>query len=109
MDKVLIFSNKLPYRNCIIKPLSTLIIRVSKKCSFLKEEIDFWVLLVGGNGICINPDHIEAMKTWYKLNNLTEVRSNDILLQLFRRFIKRRFINNFSELDSPLINLKKKG
>ena len=75
-----------------------------KKCEFMKIEIDFLGLVVGKNGIRVNPLKIEVLKSCPRPQSLTDVRSFIGLLQFFQRFIK-----DFSSLATPLTNLTKKG
>lgn len=70
----------------------------------MKTEINFLGLVVGKNGIRVNPTKVEVLKSWPRPKSLTDVRSFIGSLQFLRRFIK-----NFSSLATPLINLTKKG
>lgn len=73
------------------------------KCEFLQTEIKFLGLIVGRNGIKVDPSKVEILQTWPKPRTLTEVRSFIDLLQFFLIFIK-----GFSKLAAPLTNLTKK-
>jgi len=75
-----------------------------KKCEFMKEEIEFLGLVVGKNGIKVDPRKVEILKTWPKPDSITDIRSFLGLLQFFRRFIPK-----FSQIAAPLTNLTKKG
>ena len=69
----------------------------------MKNELDLLGLVVGKEGIRVNPKKVEVLKTWPKPKTLTEVRSFMGLLQFFRRFTK-----DFSKIYAPLTNLKKR-
>ena len=74
-----------------------------KKCEFFKDEMDFLGLLIGTNGIKVNPKKVDILKTWPKPESVTDLRSFLGLLQFFRRFIPK-----FGEVAAPLTDLTKK-
>ena len=109
MDDLLIFSkdeeSHLKHLEIVLSRLKENNLYVSpKKCEFMKTEIKFLGLIVGRNGLEVNPAKVEVLKSWPKPKTLTEVRSFMGLLQFFRRFIK-----DFSKVSAPLTNLTKKG
>lgn len=109
MDDLLIFSkdeeSHMKHLEIVLSRLREHKLYVSpKKCEFMKIEIDFLGLIVGKNGIRVNPSKVEVLKSWPRPQSLTDVRSFIGLLQFFRRFIK-----DFSTLATPLTNLTKKG
>ena len=68
----------------------------------MTKEIDLLNLIVGKDGIRVNPRKVKVLKSWPRPEALTELRSFLGLLQ-FLRFIKK-----FSETATPLTNLTKK-
>ena len=109
MDDLLIFSkdekSHFEHLNIVLSRLADHKLYVSsKKCEFMKAEINFLGLIVGKNGVRVDPKKVEVLKNWRKPKSLTEVRSFMGLLQFFRRFIK-----DFSKLAAPLTNLTRKG
>lgn len=72
------------------------------RSEFMKKEMDCLGLIVGRDGLRVNPDKIEVLETWPKPESLTDLRSFLGLLQFFRRFIPK-----FSEVAAPLTDLSK--
>ena len=70
----------------------------------MKDEIEFFGLLAGKNGIKVDPTKMSILKTWPKPNSVTDLRSFLGLLQFFRRFIPK-----FSPVAVPFKNVTKKG
>ena len=75
-----------------------------QKCEFFREETTFLGVIVGRNGIRMDPKKIETIKNWKTPSCLTDV-------QAFIGFgnFYRRFIRDFSGIISPMVNLTKKG
>jgi hypothetical protein len=75
-----------------------------EKCEFFAEETTFLGLIVGANGIRMDPKKIETIVNWKTPTCLTDV-------QAFIGFgnFYRRFIRDFSKIISPLVRLTKKG
>ena len=108
MDDLLVFSKteEEHFRNLetVLERLKRNELYVSpKKCEFFQTEIDFLGFLVGRDGIRVNPEKVDVLKTWPKPKSLTELRSFLGLLQFFRRFIPK-----FSGIAAPLTDLTKK-
>ena len=70
------------------------------KCSFCQPSVEFLRHIVSGNGVHVNPKNIEVVKAWPCPKSATEVRSFLGLANYFRRFIQ-----GFSKLAIPLVNL----
>ena len=109
MDDLLIFSKD---KESHYKHLEIVLSRLKehelyvapKKCEFFEENIDFLGLLIGKDGLQVNPEKVEILKTWPKPASVTDIRSFLGLLQFFRRFIP-----DFAKIASPLTDLTKKG
>jgi transposase InsO family protein len=73
------------------------------KCEFHVFETKFLGLIVGRDGVRMDPAKIQAIVEWATPRHLKEV-------QAFLGFINfyRRFIEGFSKLAKPLVNLTKK-
>ena len=41
----------------------------------MKEESEFLGLIIGRNGIHVNPDKVKVLQDWPRPNTLTEIRS----------------------------------
>lgn len=109
MDDLLIFSNTAAEHRSHIKTVLRRLkennLYVSpKKCSFFQDEVEFLGLMVGKNGIRVDPAKTEVVEKWPRPQSLTELRGFLGLVQFFRRFIKK-----FSGLAQPLTELTKKG
>jgi len=74
------------------------------KCSLFQRQVEFLGHLVSGDGIAMQPDKIEAIRTWPECRNVTEVRAFLGTCGYYRRFIK-----DFSVIASPLCELLKKN
>jgi len=64
--------------------------------------VEFLGHIVSGNGISMQPEKIEAIRTWPRCRNVTEVRAFLGTAGYYRRFIK-----DFSVIASPLYELLK--
>lgn len=59
------------------------------KCVFLKEEIDLLSMLIGKNGIEMNPEKVRGFQNWPKPRSVTEVLCFVGLLQFIPWFISK--------------------
>jgi hypothetical protein len=75
----------------------------AEKCEFHEEGVIYLGLIVGVNGIRMDPDKVQAVKNWEVLGKLKEV-------QAFLGFANcyRRFIRNYSRVVQLLTKLRKK-
>jgi hypothetical protein len=74
-----------------------------QKCEFLVTETKFLGIIIGCNGICMDPEKIKTIIDWQPPSYVTDV-------QAFIRFSNfyYRFIQNFSKIITLLINLTQK-
>ena len=75
-----------------------------KKCSFVKQRIEYLGHVVTPEGIFPDPGKVEVVTNFPKPVSLKELKSFLGLANYYRRFIKC-----FSEIASPLNALTKKG
>jgi hypothetical protein len=75
-----------------------------KKCEFSVQETKFLGLIVGVDGIRVDPEKVKAIVDWDIPRTLTDVRA----FLGFSGFY-RRFIHGYSKVVRPLIYLTKKA
>ncbi|XP_052171604.1 uncharacterized mitochondrial protein AtMg00860-like [Diospyros lotus] len=75
-----------------------------KKCEFWLERVVFLGQVVTAQGIEVDPSKVEAVLNWLRPTNVNEVRSFLGLVGYYRRFIE-----GFSKLAGPLMQLTHKG
>ena len=75
----------------------------AEKCEFHQQEVKYLGLIVGVNGIRMDPEKVTAVKEWEAPSKLKEV-------QAFLGFANfyRRFIRNYSRVVQSLTKLTKK-
>ena len=75
-----------------------------EKCEFHKTEVKYLGLIIGADGIKMDPSKVETVKAWPPPENVRDVRS-------FRGFANfyRRFIKGYSKVVESLTRLTRKG
>ncbi|KAK7570621.1 hypothetical protein V3481_007378 [Fusarium oxysporum f. sp. vasinfectum] len=73
------------------------------KCEFLVPETKFLGLIVGRDGIRMDPAKIETVKNWKTPSCLTDVQAFTGFANFYRRFIR-----DFSKLTAPMNRLTQK-
>ena len=58
------------------------------KCEFWLDSVSFLGHVVSKDGVMVDPSKIEAVKSWVRPTNVTEVRSFVDLASYYRRFVK---------------------
>ncbi|KAA0047618.1 DNA/RNA polymerases superfamily protein [Cucumis melo var. makuwa] len=74
------------------------------KCEFWLDRVIYLGHVVSVEGICVDPQKIEAVNKWERPTSIIEIRS---FLSLARYY--RRFVEGFSKLALSLTNLTKKN
>lgn len=74
------------------------------KCQFLQTEVKFIGHVVSGEGVKPNPDNLMKVKLWSSPKTVTQIKPFLGLASYYRRFIQ-----NFSDIASPMIQMTKKG
>ena len=74
------------------------------KCEFLVEETKFLGLIVGRNGIRMDPDKVRTINDWKDPKCLTDVQAFIGFANFYRRFIR-----DFSKIIGPMVALTRKG
>ena len=71
-----------------------------KKCSFSKKELVYLGFFLSPEGLKMDPEKVKSILEWPTPRSATEVRSFHGLVSFYRKFI-----NNFSGICVPLIDI----
>ena len=74
-----------------------------RKCEFWLIEVKFLRRVVSTSGVSVDPEKVEAIRSWKRLKSVFEIRN---FLGLARYY--RRFIEDFSRLVAPMTRLTRK-
>jgi hypothetical protein len=75
-----------------------------QKCEFFKSETTFLGVIVGRDGIRMDPKKIEAIQKWETPSCLTDIQAFVGFANFYRRFIR-----GFSKIITPIVALTRKG
>jgi hypothetical protein len=75
-----------------------------RKCEFFVSEVKFLGLIVGSEGIRMDPEKIKTITEWKSPTCLTDVQAFVGFANFYRRFIAE-----FSRIIAPMVALTKKG
>ena len=73
------------------------------KCEFWLLEVTYLGHVISGKGIAVNPERVQAILDWTPPETVKQVRSFLGLASYCRRFVE-----NFSKVAKPLMELLKK-
>jgi len=109
LDNILIYSETLAEHKVHIKKVLEVLAKAGlhlkpEKCEFYKTEVRYLGLILSNDSIKIDPEKIEVVTKWESPRNLRDIRA----FLGFANFYKC-FINGYSEIVSPIVNLTKKG
>ena len=74
-----------------------------EKCFFKQQEIEFLDLIIGPNGVEMDPSKVEGITNWPTPTKVKEVQLFLGLANFYRRFVK-----DFSKIVAPLYKLTRK-
>ena len=105
LDDILIFSQNreehLRHLKLVLRTLQKekLLINLKKR-SFLKKELVYLGFVVSEEGLKMDLGKVQAILNWSVPKNAYEVKSFHGIASLYRKFI-----NNFSQICAPLIDI----
>lgn len=105
MDDVLIYSDNLQehkqHIRMVLSRLGEAGLQIDiSKCEFHKEEVQYLGMIVGRNGVRMDPAKVTAIQSWPRPQGKKDVQSFIGFANFYRRFIK-----GFSEIAAPLTSL----
>ena len=110
MDDIIIYSNDLivDHRRKVCEVLSKLQV-AGLQCDIKKSEFEqhamkyLGYIVKAGEGLCVDPEKVEAIKSWKAPKTVKDIRSFLGFANFYRPFIPQ-----FAELATPLTRLTKK-
>jgi transposase InsO family protein len=75
-----------------------------EKCEFLQSEVKFLGIIVGDDGIRMDPEKIQTVVDWQPATCVTDIQAFIGFANFYRRFIR-----DFSKIIGPLVCLTRKG
>jgi hypothetical protein len=75
-----------------------------EKCEFLVSETKFLGIIIGADGIKMDPEKVKTVTKWQTPTCVTDVQAFIGFANFYRRFIR-----DFSKIIAPLVNLTRKG
>ena len=108
IDDILIFTKTEEWHDEIVKEVlrrlraNDLFLK-PEKCFFKQWEIEFLGLIIGPNGVEMDPSKIEGITNWPTPTKVEKVQSFLGLANFYRRFVK-----DFSKIAAPLHKLTRK-
>ena len=72
------------------------------KCEFWLKQVDFLGHVISAEGVAVDPAKVESVLSWKQPKNVSEIRSFLGLAGYYRRFIEY-----FSRISKPMIQLIK--
>ena len=108
LDDILIFSatveDHIAHINIVFDRLRQHKLKLKlKKCSFFKQTTKYLGFIIGPAGISPDPDKAKIMKNLPPPTSVKEARGAIGMLSYYRRYIP-----NFSEIATPIIDLTKR-
>jgi hypothetical protein len=77
----------------------------AEKCKFHKEEVKYLGLIVGVNGIKMDPEKVQAIANWEAPEKLKEVQAVLGFANFYQRFLRnnRRVVQPLTKLTTKLV------
>ena len=75
-----------------------------EKCFFKQQEIEFLGLIIGPNGVEIDPSKVEGIVNWPTPTKVKEIQSFLGLVKFYHQFVK-----DFDNIAAPLHKLTRKN